>query len=142
MNKTTTVTIADFLLARLAEDEAAAREATSGPWGRAAIDGQGFAVHRGEHETVALYCDRDNAEHIARHDPARILRDVEAKRRVVELHKDPERVVKDPDAPEGLALAPGGPCLECHHATHPCPTLRALVSVYADHEDFDAGWAL
>ena len=42
----------------------------AGPWGRASTPGNGFAVHRGEHETVALYCDRDNAAHIASWHPA------------------------------------------------------------------------
>lgn len=39
--------------------------ATPGPWDLAGTDGMGFAVHRGEHETVALYCDRDDAALIA-----------------------------------------------------------------------------
>lgn len=39
--------------------------ATRGPWSVAHVDGQGFAVHHGEHDTVSLYSDRPNAEHIA-----------------------------------------------------------------------------
>lgn len=50
-----------------------ASAATPGPWGRATTDGMGWAVHRGEHETVALYADRDDAEHIATFDPPTVL---------------------------------------------------------------------
>ncbi|GGO86720.1 hypothetical protein GCM10011584_09730 [Nocardioides phosphati] len=44
--------------------------ATRGPWSVAHVDGQGFAVHHGEHDTVSLYSDRPNAEHIASWHPA------------------------------------------------------------------------
>lgn len=49
-----------------------AEKATAGPWGVAGVDGMGFAVHRGEHDTIALYCDRDNAAYIAAASPDRV----------------------------------------------------------------------
>lgn len=52
---------------------AIAEGATPGPWGRATTDGQGWAVHRGAHDTIALYCDRDNAAHIAAFNPETVL---------------------------------------------------------------------
>lgn len=35
--------------------------ATSGRWSVASTDEMGFAVHQGEHTTIALYADRDDA---------------------------------------------------------------------------------
>lgn len=46
-----------------------AQSATSGPWGRAGVDGMGFAVHRGEHGTVALYASSGDAAYIAAMSP-------------------------------------------------------------------------
>lgn len=42
-----------------------AEGATSGPWGVATTTEMGYAIHRGEHDTVALFADRPNAAHIA-----------------------------------------------------------------------------
>jgi hypothetical protein len=81
------VTITEFLTARLDEDEAVARAASPGPWHPnaeldevLAMDGitvaDGFALSGPQ--------TRATTEHIARHDPARVLADVEAKRRIVE----------------------------------------------------------
>lgn len=49
----------------LTDLEALAQSATPGPWKRAVVDGMGFAVHRGEHDTIALYADRADAAFIA-----------------------------------------------------------------------------
>ncbi|MER5889755.1 DUF6221 family protein [Streptomyces sp. NPDC001941] len=51
------------------------------------------------------------AQHIALHDPARTLRDIEAKRRVLTRHA---------------------------HDPWPCDDLRDLAAPYADHPDFPA----
>lgn len=51
----------------------AAEAATSGPWKTASTDGMGVAIHRGEHDTIALYADRDNARFIAAADPTVVL---------------------------------------------------------------------
>ncbi|WP_406500043.1 DUF6221 family protein [Streptomyces sp. NBC_00846] len=57
----------------------------------------------GFHPTIAL--------HVALHDPARVLREVEAKRRILARH------ARDP---------------------WPCHNLRDLASPYTDHSDFPA----
>jgi hypothetical protein len=74
---------AEFLAARLDEDEAAARELLRGhpgPWrvGLASDvrDSAGEVV-------VADECHWSPMPHIARHDPARVLREVEAKREIL-----------------------------------------------------------
>ncbi len=125
--------ISEFLLARIAEDEAAARAlvipAHDGYQPHPELSSWQYAPG-GEVEYVqtpemlshpysdALYVTLDSeglspsvgeaaGRHIARHDPARVLRECEAKRRIVEGHK----------------------------------TLRALASVYSDHPDYDEAWA-
>lgn len=119
----TTPDLPTFLTQRYDEQEAVARLSTPGPWGRAGVDGQGFAVHRGEHETVALYCDRDNAAHIATHDPAYVLADLAAKRQMVEWFA--------PHLGDGDGYA-----LAAEHA------LTALAQPFADHPDFRPEWKL
>lgn len=47
-----------------------AEAASSGRWSVAHVDGAGFAVHHGEHDTIALYASRPDAEHIASWHPA------------------------------------------------------------------------
>lgn len=49
----------------LAELEQLRADATPGPWAVAGVDGMGYAVHRGEHDTIALYATRPDAALIA-----------------------------------------------------------------------------
>lgn len=86
--------LADFLLARIAEDEAVAREAAGVPWevihwpngsqvlvASAAIRDEKWRVgHLGHVATVEH---RHDVAHIARWDPARVLAECESKRRIV-----------------------------------------------------------
>lgn len=66
-------TLADFILARIAEDEAVAREATQrGRWA--------------DDDTTPWVCD-EQTDHVAMH-PARVLAQCEAVRRIVEEHAD------------------------------------------------------
>lgn len=125
-----------FLRARLAEDEAVARAATDGPWvpweGRE-LNGLGDLIHpvrtpgqmAGSRATVVTASWLD-AEHIARHDPARVMREVEAKRQILTAHGG--------DLDEQSMF-----CGHCEHDT-PCPTLRAVAAVYADHPDYRQEW--
>jgi hypothetical protein len=63
-----------------------------------------------------------DATHIARWDPARVLAECEAKRRIVELVLD--RPIRD-----------HGDC-KCES----CWTLRLVALPYADHPDYRAEW--
>ena len=182
--------IVDFLLARLAEDEAAARATTPVPGGhwvatrsKHADDDAPVEIVTGQHrygedfflddpegyrgaERIVVTADcgqdgaKDNLFHIARHDPARVLAEVQAKRRIVELHKPTEEIVEWFDAPEtGRAAV----CPSCHPAEPtpwdppvgagirpagfiaayvlaPCPTLCLLALPYADHPDYRPEW--
>lgn len=67
--------------------------------------------------------------HIARHDPARTLREVAAKRRILTVHR--------PYVPE-----PDQACLGCYGGIEweTCPVLRAMASVYSDHADYQKEW--
>lgn len=148
-----TATLAEFLLARLAEDEQVARAASAhrGPewcveeqppprWGDASPDetvlahGKPIAVSDSDYGGLLI------VDHIARWDPARVLAEVEAKRAIIALH--PARGVQ------------GGPpyrwaCRCCDYAPtdwegyvdYPCPTLQTLASPYASHPDYDPAWA-
>lgn len=56
--------------AALMRERAEANYVTPSPWGFAGVDGHGFAVHHGEHDTVALYANLPDAKHIASWHPA------------------------------------------------------------------------
>ena len=66
--------------------------------------------------------------HIALHDPARVLREVKAKRKILAAHEKSD----------------GGYCELCYYGygggSWPCPTVRALAAVYGDHPDYDKAW--
>jgi hypothetical protein len=94
-----------------------------------------------ERYTVVDYCDDgvvvvtpENADadgvgqHVAEWDPARVLREIDAKRRIIAEH----------------ALN-GWVCTTCDNGeveqVFPCPTLRLLAVVYADREGYREEWA-
>jgi Family of unknown function (DUF6221) len=145
------VDVVEFLKARLDEDEKIAGE--SREWGvrhhdcadpvwdvceqpcefakmcaegrctHVAIEGDdGMRIYdEGGHDVV-------DAAHIARHDPARVLRAVDAKRAVLRLHM----------------AEPGQHPDFCGHDLRelPCPTPRLLASEYSDHPDYKQEWNL
>lgn len=88
-------------------------------------------VHR-----VALAITGGERDHIVRHDPARVLRDVEAQRALLELHHAELIEVVNADHEERS----GDWCAECDGETFPCRTLRLLASAYADHPDYNEAW--
>lgn len=117
-----TLTLVDFLLARLAEDEAAARHrdvVTFGAEQRALAGVQGAF------------------------DPARILAQVAALRAVVAEHGvgtvlvDGHQVCETCVSPDDWTVTHLDPAL-----VYPCPTLRALAAIWADHEDYRQEWKL
>lgn len=81
------------------------------------------------------------ADHIARHDPARVLREVEAKRAILDEH--------DPGYPVTYPKPSGQPtCGVCHAGgwdwepeKWPCATVRHLAAVYRDRPGYDPAWA-
>ena len=84
--------LTEFLLARIDEDEAVARAADKSRWfpeGKSIS----FEIHNnvGEWDLVGwVEADtRANANHIARHDPAHVLAECQAKRRIIERVGNP-----------------------------------------------------
>lgn len=153
-----TLTLTDFLLARIAEDEEVAKQAKSDSprWASTQKDGtlkidtgiesMGWEFGGGDgiwscddpYDDCGTYVSHAFAEgdHIARHDPARVLAECEAKRRIVEEHSDGG---KDWDGQRFVHW-----CRRCAgrrgHEPWPCPTLRALALPYADHPDYRQEW--
>lgn len=118
------LTIPEFLLARVAEDEEDARDAY--------YEGQQWAPE--EEAVIAVDKDWDpimfldrkcDARHAANWSPARVLAECEAKRRIIFRHNGPH------ECPSG------GTDLSA-----PCSTLHHLTLPYADHPDYDPDWAI
>ncbi|MFD8882376.1 DUF6221 family protein [Streptomyces erythrochromogenes] len=119
---------------------------------------------RYEQYIVADYCDDgvvvvtpENADadgvgqHIARHDPARVLAEVDAKRRTLDLHGIVHRNIgwRDADGEAEYAELPVcGHCVPKHThyltregvAEGPCTTVRLLGLPHADHLDYRDDW--
>jgi hypothetical protein len=133
--------IVAFLNARLDEDEAAAQAAIDtgalGDWEAVPVAELGGRRALSQGSSVFAVMDpvpegRACAEHAARHDPARVLREVAAKRTVVALHtwtSNPSYCWSC-SGDHGADLTPA-----------PCGTLRHTTAVYADHPDYDRRWA-
>jgi hypothetical protein len=117
-------TLAEFLAARLTEDEETAKAVLPEDWSDIAWAGVGPSA-------VAFVTDFD---------PARVLREVGAKRAVLALHHMDSDEYTDADGIERAAFI----CHECDNFgssdNWPCRTLRQLVSVYSDHPDYQAEW--
>jgi hypothetical protein len=113
--------LVEFLLARIAEDEEVARAASVRRY-----DFMTFADH-------ILSVERDSTdamdEHVARWDPARVIAECDARRRIVEsarhtLFDDPLRRTDFWRGARDVADA----------------DLRFLALPYADHPDYDPAW--
>ncbi|GAA1909276.1 hypothetical protein GCM10009737_08130 [Nocardioides lentus] len=117
------MTLVDFLLARIAEDEADARAASPGPWSLASDDPEQVVAVDGIEVTDAFALSgpqtRATAAHIARHDPARVLAQCRA-------HRDVITVVSDVGWTGSYAVRD--------------VVLGHLARAYRDHPDFDPAW--
>ncbi|WP_075737515.1 DUF6221 family protein [Streptomyces acidiscabies] len=140
--------LATWLRACLDEDERLAREATAGPWSRMGqrvldpsppSDRLGIGMAVGHAAATADF--NETAEHIAEHDPARVLREVDAKRRIVAEH--PAGAGWDGRDVDGLV------CRTCAEDSSdggrsgdpfPCTTLRLLALPYADRPGYREEW--
>lgn len=144
--------LVQWLTARLDTDEQIAREATEGPW-RNAPTARHHATASGRSEEAVFASPSDvgamvvavtgeaverrnlvNAEFIAAHDPVRVLREVDAKRKLVRWHY--RRPGPKWDTPE----AEGFECATCDQQ-FPCLTLRLLAAVYSDRDGYREEWS-
>ena len=121
-------TLTEFLLARIAEDEAVARAAVdedgrwhvdqSHPLYEAEVRGDIYIYDEGGHTA-------EQAARIARHDPARVLAECAAKRAIIEQAASYSPELEHGDNGEWAFDV----------------TLRSLAAVYADHPDYQPEWA-
>lgn len=134
------MTITEFLTARLDEDEAVARTAAwmdspylnTEPCSEWSYAGDGHEVEPGvthDYEGLSPAVDVEVGPHIARHDPARVLADVAAKRAIVGLH---DQALAD-EVEHGDASGLGADLMHQD-------VIRLLALPYAGHEDYDEGW--
>lgn len=149
-----TSSITDFIEARLAEDEATARATLidvdgSGDWradehpvaltvdlyrvrdvsARPVVEGIRSLDDDDDPDNITEYVNGAAvSQHVARHDPDRVLREVEAKRKLVADFKieleDAERYEDVDSAATSLRL------------------LGILAAIYSDHPDFNPEWSI
>jgi hypothetical protein len=139
--------LAEFLLARIAEDEAAVYEADSDGEYRIAWvtitqpnGGLRYTTVASDHRDGEWCADGVNLRGAQRQmrepqivfDARRVLAECDAKRRITEQHGN---------------VVPGDTATErklnfCDDDLHqaPCPTLRLLALPYADHPDYEEAW--
>lgn len=138
-------TLVEFLAARLDEDEAAARAATAGPWhddggcissaGYQITDYGAYTRADGEAEEWEERQQHADSAHIARHDPARVLREVAAKRAIIELADEASGLDQSVD----LDRRVGTRDMEEEPFVGDL-ILRQLAAVYSDHEAYRDEW--
>ncbi|RPE34931.1 DUF6221 family protein [Kitasatospora cineracea] len=139
-----TADLVAFLRARLAEDEQVARavDDNSAPWdGQWAADGRDVLRTINGHVLARATATTDGrnlpiplkpglTEHWARHDPARVLAEVDAKRRIIaqyERAREGRRTHPDDLASAGAVLALYG-------------AVKLLALPYAEHPDYREEW--
>jgi hypothetical protein len=152
-----TMTLIEFLLARIAEDERAAKTAgwsCPAPWSmnESSAGDSRRTINDSEDDNLfdAGYSDTyPNASsavtfHIARFDPARILAECAAKHALMEGHVGAREYWRDQSMPYDWCVGCGR-LDECDPVTDDvdeCPTLRALAAVYSDHPAYQSDWAV
>ncbi|MFF5655170.1 DUF6221 family protein [[Kitasatospora] papulosa] len=126
-----------FLRARIDEDEAIAKAPTHATWATAEwrfgeVDGASYVDLGTNHlDRVSSLTDAE-MEHIARHDPVRVLREVDAKRRILAEH---DEVAAGAASDDWLIRDPSRAVLRILD-----PVLRTLALPYADHPDYRNSW--
>lgn len=123
-----------FVEARLTEDEQVARRIESA-WRCLSGTGEIVASDGTNAEVCAEAHWEGVGEHIARHDPARVLREVAARRRTLARHHRDQR----------------GDCVGCGwsgdldegrtEADEECPELLDMASVWSDHAQYLTEWS-
>ena len=131
-------TLAAFLLARIAEDEADAPRIHDYDCPHLA----GIQFYGPDEPEAERGCGR----------PARVLAECAAKRRIVELHKIEVAAFRAYGGEEGVTFVEPDSfedittrrwmCSTCHNIGDdgPCSTLRLLALPYANHPDYDDSW--
>jgi hypothetical protein len=141
------VTILEFLEARIGEDESAALAANGPDWETPGDDGPAEGMLYANGWSIAQFTmypkgvanspdapghlpafpsmpvrHIENGVHTARHDPARVLREVAAKREIIEAAYDIAHLSGDLDGDYHTGF------------------LKLLAGVYSDHPDYQTDW--
>jgi hypothetical protein len=111
---TSTLTVTEFVLARIAEDEARATRASSAvaSWPMVANE--------------AARLSADAGWHVLDHNPARVLAQCAAMRKIVEMFQTARPAMGE---------------WESDYASAAYDAVRALASIWSDHPQFDPAWA-
>jgi hypothetical protein len=150
------VTLVEFLLARLDEREAAALAASPGPWKPNAEGDEVLAVDDilvADGFALSNRQLRATVTHIVLNDPARVLAEVAAKRRIIVAHQPYEDITHySGGKPVRAMLCPtcvyigddetssGDRYRTLEHDEAPCDTLRLLALPYADMPGYRDEW--
>lgn len=123
-------TITEFIEERLAEDEAAAREA---------IEERRRVSQDGERPDYYLMAWPDTGRPAVLVGGERVLREAEAKRAILDEHGPQITVQNVLGEPETLSCGACGNWDE-YPVAYPCPTLLALAAIHSDHQDYQEEW--
>lgn len=153
--------LARWLGEQLDEDERAARAATPGPWrynsdkhhralGTSQFEEAVFAGPPGDAAVCVAATgptdDRQSmgdAAHIAHHDPARVLREIEANRRRLDRHTPQMMVGYDSDEEDPSTYVLGCPVCQTtvvHEGDWPCDEIRDVVAAFVDRPGCREEW--
>jgi hypothetical protein len=120
-----------FLRARLDDDEQTARAAHQPNW---LTDGRRGLRYGLDDEWMTDALTTADADHIARHDPARVLAEVDAKRQIVTAYEEAATEFKD--------IGPG--MVSYDRMVGSVSSLRTAIEclslAYADHPDYQDMW--
>lgn len=148
------MTLAEFLLARIAEDEAVATDAkddhadADGHWWWDGVDFEGSWPTSEPPKDDKSYAFQSWEVMAERLDPARVLAECEAKRRIVELHApvipvSPFSKCGHPGCDQSHSekrLPPACPTCPTSDVDGACETLYTLAIPYVDHPDYRDEW--
>jgi hypothetical protein len=131
-----------FITARLDEDEAVAdagARRAGMPWRAGPQPGTPGGLVIDDLGLVGSTGGRYAADHIARHDPARVLREVVAKRALVKRHR-PEVAGYGPLEDDLYCKAESSDEDLWYAKPWPCTDILALAAIYSDHPDYREEW--
>lgn len=117
------MTIEEFIAARLDDDERIARAATQGNWEWQQHKTDEWCLRAGDtpviralsYETPCLEVGDADEDHIARHDPARVLRQCAAMRVALDWYINDDEMVM-------------------------AATINAIAAIWSDHPDYREDW--
>lgn len=132
--------LVEWLRGVLDEDERIARKAAGTAWEKRAFhwhaDGREVRCEYGN-TLIVKFSWPQEIEHIVLHDPAAVLADIEAKRKIIDLHFEINADCTICVVPRWGYPVHGG----CDPQRWPCPTLLLLASAYAHRPGYRPEWS-